>query len=340
MSWPNNSAVVSPVKCQRRARRRGQSLIEFALVALVTYMLLAAIVTFGFYFYAAQGSQTTVDFLARELSRSPLPAAKVALIDVFYTDPAGTQSTGATLTPAEQDAVRQFRQRVFDPHYLVLAQSDVLDEANGGLDQSFVGGLPIVNQQLIPLMLSDRIGGTMYFRYPGAIYQDTNAADDPSAPPTTGLLVRIPVVSSRSATGVETVSWVPVVEPILDAGDNDPFPINAAGAQQGLVALRLNYPAQSGAMTGFRANPAGPFEPTIGNPNAADDASVTNSGSQWAPDGPLVASDHEFGAHTGPYGLGKQAAFASPQFIGDATGVRPFRRVISAQAIYRREVFE
>jgi hypothetical protein len=314
--------------------RRGQSLIEFAVVALVTYLLLAAIITFGFLFYAAQGTQTTVDFLARELSRSPMPAAGITLRNILDDDP--------TLIPDADDrqSVIEFRQRVFDPHYLVLAQADVLDEANGGFDEAFVGSLPIVNRQLIPLMISDQIGGSMYFRYPGAVYEDANSADDPSEPAPTGLLVRIPIVSGRSEAGIETIAWLPVAEPILDGAGNDPFPINAPGQQQGLVALRINYPAQSSAMSSFRPNPSGPFEPTIGNPNAADDASVTNNGGEWAPDGPLVASDFEFGAYAGSYGLGKQAAFGGPQLIGDAAAVRPFRRVISAQAVYRREVFD
>jgi hypothetical protein len=81
-------------------------------------------------------------------------------------------------------------------------------------------------------------------------------------------------------------------------------------------------------MSSFRPNPAGPFEPTIGSPNIADDSAV-NPG---APLGDLVASDRPYGPYAGLYGLGQQAAFATP--------VRPFRRVVSAQAVYRREIFD
>jgi Flp pilus assembly protein TadG len=38
-----------------RQFRSGQSLVEFAVVALVLYMLLAAILTFGHALYVAQG---------------------------------------------------------------------------------------------------------------------------------------------------------------------------------------------------------------------------------------------------------------------------------------------
>ncbi len=337
MSCTSRGAGRRPARAA--GRRHGQSLIEFAVVALVTYLLLAAIITFGFMFYAAQGTQSTADFLARELSRAPLPAGKVDLRNVLYGNPA---DPSLALSPAEQDAIWQFRARVFDPHYLVLAQADVLDEVNGGLDQAFVGSLPIVNQQLIPLMINDQLEEVRYFRYPGAVYQDSDPADDPRppAPAATGLLVRIPMVVSRGEFGVEEIDWRAVVEPVLDASGNDAFPVTSA--QMGLVALRLNYPVQSSVMSSFRhdaAAPDYPFEPTIGRPNAADDGAVTNGGGPWAPDGPLVASDNEFGAYAGAFGLGRQVAFASEQFRGTAAGVRPFRRVISAQAVYRREVF-
>ncbi len=53
--------------------RRGQSLVEFAVVALVLYMILAAILTFGHAIYAAQGLQTAADLAAKEDTHAPLP---------------------------------------------------------------------------------------------------------------------------------------------------------------------------------------------------------------------------------------------------------------------------
>lgn len=64
------------IKCSTRHRpaRPGQALVEFAVVALVMYLLLAAILTFGHALYVAQGLQTAADLAAREISRTPLPA--------------------------------------------------------------------------------------------------------------------------------------------------------------------------------------------------------------------------------------------------------------------------
>ena len=59
------------------AKRRGQALVEFAIVCLAVYLLLAAILTFGQWLYSAQGLQQAVDVAAREISRTPLPAAQI-----------------------------------------------------------------------------------------------------------------------------------------------------------------------------------------------------------------------------------------------------------------------
>jgi hypothetical protein len=100
--------------------------------------------------------------------------------------------------------------------------------------------------------------------------------------------------------------------------------------------VRVNYPYQAAAMTGHLPNPAGPFDPTIGNPITADEVGVVQlPGACPArqPPGALLPDDPTaVGAFAGPFGLGRQLAYART--------VRPFRKLISAQAIYRREVFE
>ena len=47
----------------------------------------------------------------------------------------------------------------------------------------------------------------------------------------------------------------------------------------------------------------------------------------------IVLDDGAVGPYAGPYGLGRQFALAGRT-------LRPFRKLISAQAIYRREVVE
>lgn len=90
-------------------------------------------------------------------------------------------------------------------------------------------------------------------------------------------------------------------------------------------------------MSGY-AQPATPGDPTIGNPISADDSALTEASplSNYT----LVVGDNDGytdgapGIYGGKYGLGRQLANAQQ------LGVRPFRKVISAQAVYRREAFQ
>jgi hypothetical protein len=295
-------------------------LVEFALVSLVVYMLLAAILTFGHMLFVAQGAQQAVDVAAREFSRSPLPANSHTLEEILR----GDANSDPTLIG--------IRQQVYDEHYLVLN----LDTLHGRASlQELIADLPVVNQQLVPLMIFDNVEGTRVLRYPGAIFSDSNNADDPADPPTSGFLVVIPLVVGRDDDGVETTDWVPVVEEIDSAANPDPFLLSSD--QRGIVALRINYPFQSATMSGFRPRAAG--DSGIGTPNAADDDGVgVVDIDGFSPPGSPTQSDNEFGPYAGAFGLGQQGALRSEEMTG-LRHVRPFRRVISAQAIYRREVY-
>jgi len=90
--------------------RRGQSLVEFAVVALVVYMLLAAMLTFGHALYVAQGLQTAVELGSREISRTPLPAV------MSFDDPPKLENED------EGGAIHhsKVRSRVFDDEMLVI----------------------------------------------------------------------------------------------------------------------------------------------------------------------------------------------------------------------------
>ncbi len=287
-----------------RSSRAGQSLVEFAVVALVLYMLLAAIVTFGHSLYVAQGLQSAADLAAREISRTPLPP-------------------NANFEDVLDDG---FLGEIYSDDFLVF-DLDTLPEG-GSFFTDVIPDWPIVNQQLATMMIVDRPDfdgdGTPdrnLIRYPGALL----FSDESS----TGLTVGIPLVTSRSDTGVETIRWVPVLEEIENDDNLDPFNIDNGG----VVALRINCPVQSPAMSGFRPNADGPFEPTVGQPNLADDDGVIelNEAPGDLTEAPLQSGGILAGTYGGQYGLGAQGVMVQT--------VRPFRRVISAQAIYRREVF-
>jgi len=309
-------------------RRRGQALIEFALVALVTYLLLAAILTFGFLFFAAQVAQSAAEAGARELSRTPLPAD-----EEFEVVMAGG------------DEFPQVKSNVFDRNLLVFAVPDFPTASGEQNMADVVAGWPALNQQLFPLMFVDpqlRIGTQRVLRYPGTLVQSNSTES--------GYDVLIPVLNLDGFT----YRWVYPVEEIDtentflgQRGDNGPVPnrdpFQITSERMGTVALRVNYPFQTSAMTAHVPNPAGPYEPTVGNPIETTDNYATDSlpaGMTLLDDRTLVddrstpdtSDDVYTGPHGGKYGLGAHGAMGRV--------VRPFRRVISTQAIYRREVFD
>lgn len=294
-------------------RRSGQSLVEFALVALVLYLLLAATIELGRATFGAQALQDVARVAARELALEPLPA-NVAL--TFLLDPAN----------AADPAAGRVQARIYDRRLLVL---DLAGDVNGNgiedgqeLDVVFAS-LPVVNRLLRPLMIFEALtDDRRVLRYPGALVEDATA---PS-----GLSVRIPRVVARDADGVETIEWVDVLEPMLaDPNDPDSDPFRLDSPEGGLAAVRLNYPFQAAAMVGYMESPDGPFEPNAGAPITADDAAVSD------PDGPglpLADLGAPAGPYAGAYGLGVQLAYGRQ--------VRPFRKLITAQAAFRREVFQ
>ncbi len=323
------------MKRVRPKSRSGQSLVEFAVVALVMYMLLAAIVTFGHALYVAQGLQGAADLAAREISRTPLPAV---------------DGDGAFFEFDDAMSADDVRLRIFDEAFLIIDLDDFYEKfpppLNGrriSIFQDLAPTLPLLNRQLLPLMIVDPPGdgGTRrLLRYPGALLE---RGDDAIAPPSTATAsaegpynssssykswiatefqVRIPLVS-RSFEGIETIQFVDVIEEIKSVSADSPFRVDSP--QRGIVALRMNYPFQSASMSSFEPNPQGVFadEPHM-VPNAvADDGSLTRTNS--------LGKEIYVGPYGGTNGLGAQGAFGKI--------VRPYRRVISAQAIYRREIF-
>lgn len=300
----------------RRVRgQHGAALVEFALVALVLSLLLGATVEFGRLMFYAQALQDAARVAARELALIPLPA-------------------GSDFETALMDT--SVRTRIYDPEGLVIPLASDADM------DAFFANAPVVNRALRPLMIVDQPapGGPRYLRYPGALLSDPSSS--------TGLTVGIPLVDARDPdTGAETIRWVGVVEEIrCDRDDPGAGPFSAVtpdsppaclppDSARGMVALRINYPYQAGVLTAHTVNPAEPFEPTVGRPIGADDNAVIELNPDARPGGLLEgpAGLPDYPVYSGPYGLGRQLAY------GGRT-VRPFRRLLSAQAIYRREVFQ
>ncbi len=308
--------------------RRGQVLVEFAVIAVILYLLLAGTFEFGRAIYCAQVIQQSADLCAREISRTPLSAT-------------------ATFSDALQDT-KNVLPHIYDKHKLVIQWARVQAEYPNdpeALVKYSAQHLPLVNQQLLTVMVNDTIDdltvdpttqktvhtSQQVLRYPGEIRKDSSPSD-PDFP----YFIVVPLVVSRGANGVETIERVDVVEevkpplplqPPYQPGDEQPFSITAP-TFRGVVALRINYPYQAATLSGFEQVP-GPYNNQVIQANDAG-VQATDPNNVLGTSMPVM-SGNLYGPNTGTYGLGDQAALGKQ--------VRPFRKVLSAQAIYRREVF-
>ncbi len=318
---------------------QGAALVEFALVSLVLYLLLAGTVEFGRMMFAANAVQDAARVAARELAVAPI-RANVTFDAALSCDPA-----------ADPNCLVDLKRRVFDPACLVV---DLDDPAIASDPEGFFAAMPVVNKALRQLMMTEPSRPNL-LRYPGALLSDGSGAGCSASGPNgaagpTGFTVGIPLVESRDA-GTETITWVPVLQEIRAGRDVDcpargPFSLIYLAAQddcgplgadpmpdRGLAAVRINYPYQAAMLSGFRSSPptaTDPLPPNIANVIVADDGGVQQTNA--APGGP-ADDGPALGPYAGPFGLGRQLALAGKT-------VRPFRRLVSAQAIYRREVFE
>lgn len=313
--------------------RRGAALVEFALVSLVLYLLVAGGLEFGRLMFAANALQDVARLAARELSVAPLRAD-------------ATFDYALNCRPADDaGCLADLRLRVFNPACLVVDLGDPVVSAD--LDGYFAA-MPLVNRALRPLLINEPDRGLL--RYPGALMSDPAGGACGDAAPT-GLTVGIPLVVSRDEAGAETIEWVPVLEEIRAAANRNcpargafsllyqpaldecgPLTVDPV-ATRGIAAIRVNYPFQAAMLSGYRRPVAtldDPLPPTINTPVVASDDAVIELNS--APGAPIEGGAL-VGPYAGRYGLGRQLALAGRE-------LRPFRRVVSAQAMFRREVVQ
>jgi hypothetical protein len=325
--------------CGYPCSERGAALIEFALVSVALYLLLAGTVEFGRLMFGANALQDVARIAARELAVAPISA------NVTF------EHALSCVPTVDTNCLVDLKRRIFDPACLVV---DFDDPAVSPDPDGYFAAMPVVNRALRSLMITEPVRPNLV-RYPGALLTDGSGEACSAIGPSgqagpTGLTVGIPFVDSRGGGGAESITWVPVLQEIRGAQDRDcpsrgPFsliydptaddcgPADDLNPTRGLAAVRVNYPYQAAMLSGFQ--PSGPtaddpLPPNVANPILADDGAVLEN--NGAPGGP-VDDTGTVGTYSGPFGLGRQLAFAG-------RSVRPFRRLISAQAIYRREVFE
>lgn len=304
--------------------RTGQALIEFAIVAFVLTLLLGGMLAYGLLLVSANVLQQAADVGAQELARHPYPAD--GTFDDALAPPSVSNPLGSGL---------------FNESDLIIDPIPATDEAL----RNHVASLPLINRLLFPLYVFDPDHNVL--RYPGAVVNHTDPATDE-----TFRTVLIPTVRT-TYNGIETEEtinrWLHVVEEIdpCDTGEG-PYKLTSANTgglpSAGFVALRINYPYQSTAMVSYARvdrNTDAVLSSTEVINEDVDNVRVLADDSEDDRHEDLP-ENYEFAlpasidprydpsVSRGRFGLGAVGALG--------TAVRPFRKVLSAQGIYRREV--
>ena len=137
--WPSAKAC----EARRGGMRteRGAALIEFALVSLVLYLMLAGAVEFGRLMFGANVLQDAARVAARELALAPI-RANVSLDYALSCNP----------LDEPVNCLVDLRRRVFDPACLVV---DFSDPAVSPDPDGYFAAMPVVNQVLRSLMITE-----------------------------------------------------------------------------------------------------------------------------------------------------------------------------------------
>ncbi|MBM82794.1 MAG: hypothetical protein CMJ78_19710 [Planctomycetaceae bacterium] len=296
-----------------KPKRSGQALTEFAILLPLLVVVIGATLTFGLFFFQANTLQQAVDVAAQEIARMPFETTRRL----------GLGDLDAANTTVMYD--NDFRTQIYDEQFLVIHETewDTSTAFNGDF-QAYVDTLPLLNRLLSTVMVRDDSLAPGAVRYPGAVVTNSITNEE---------TVLIPIIG-YNADGSETlIEWVAPVEEIRPGGGEGPYSLTAtntaASFVPGMVALRINYPAQSTTLVNRTGSPG---QVII----EADDSSLADgdTGSNYSLAVAAESGVADTTIYSGRYGLGRQAALMV------ANGVRPYRKVITVQAIYRREVFQ
>ena len=309
-----------------RRRERGGVLAEFALGSFVVWLLRAGGLELGRAFAAQQILRHATRTIAREL----------ALVEL-----------------AHDASFEQALLGVFDPRFLVidsdlLARCGFADFSEAGheadLERLFSERLPVGNRLIRPLMIRDRIGGLEMLRYPGAVLARTDGGATATSDCSSGSLYTIGVPRLDEAAG--RVAWLPRVEqtpgPAPVGARREGFALRGGG----WVGVRVFYPFQSAALLGVRDS--GVVDPETGRilqTFDSADGSYVDEGLERL--GARLLSELDTGAglgaaagvsaYAGMRGLGRISSISDAS--GGSIAVRPYRRLLSATAGFRREIF-
>ncbi|CAK9036483.1 Tad domain-containing protein, partial [Durusdinium trenchii] len=251
----------SEVRLERQGDRRGQALVEFAVVSFALTFLLGAMLAFGFLFFSANVLQQAADVGAMEFARHPAPP-----------DETFQNALAASELYSEAD--------------LVVPVGTRSDE------------LPLINGLLFSVYVYDP--DIDMLRYPGTLVTngegETTVVIPIVGPGNRDATTGVETITEWRRVVEEVIPAGETAGPYSMMATLDE---QGGLGQPGMVALRINYPYQSSALVAYvhtdaDGNLLSPPE-TIGRddvlnvPVTADDDAVTGATTATFPDGDTLS---------------------------------------------------
>lgn len=286
------------------ANRRGQALVEFAIISFVLSAMLAGMLGIMVMALGSFQNNIAAESAGRVLNK---------VLDYDLADASEVYTALAT-GPSP----------LYEERHLILTPSEFYDSA-------FKASLPPINRMLLSNFVFD-VDRNQY-RHPGAVV--INADGDETV-----LIPLLPSASLGAANGIDradsvsTASSFPValdwVAPVTVADVFPPLDPTAADPPPRSCTIAFFYPSQPGSMIDLEQTFDSEGRAIFQDPVVADDSSLSLSG---LPTGysfaPPVPSSGIASTSRGQFGLGESFAFT--------ISVRPFRLVFETATTFQLE---
>ena len=292
------------VRSIKHPHRRGQAMVEFAIISFVLTAMLA-----GFLGIIVMGLGSFQNNIAAESAGR--------LLDQRL------DNTDETLTSSERVYAKLKELDIYDEAALIVSRDKWYDPA-------FREELPEINRALLgnyifdPDLVPDGETETGAFRYPGAVVR--NSANEQT--------VLIPLLKDTVSPVVKGIDRTIVLKTLT--GDHNPVsddwvgPVTVSKSDdENKYWIVIFYPSQPGSMLNLEIVRDVDGRIISQTPVEADDSAISLSAlpTGYTFDTPAVNPNIDASTSRGKYGLGQTFAFLK--------AVRPYRRVFESASVFR-----
>ncbi len=286
-------------RAESASLRRGQALVEFAIISFVLTAMLA-----GFLGLIVMGLGSFQNNIAAESAGRVLDEHERLLTTIV-----DSADGPAERTRAVYDAL--LNEGLYDETQLILSRAEYYDS-------DAHASLPEINRMLLGSFIYDP--DLDLFRYPGAVVKNMNGMQT----------VLIPLLKNTDppiAKGIDRAFNVSLGD--TPVSDDWVGPVAVSHIDQNRYRIVIFYPSQPGSMLNLEVERDADGQILSQTPIEADDSAISLSDlpTGYTFDTPTINSNVDASTSRGQYGLGQTFAFLK--------AVRPYRRVFESASVFR-----